>query len=59
MDVTIHGYLNGGMTQKLMQDFGRYTSFDGSGRISVSQSVHTKPLYPCLITKLVQVGIIG
>lgn len=59
MDITIHGCLDGSVPQKLLKNLGRHTPFDGSGRVGMPKSVHTKPLDTSFVTELVQVGIIG
>lgn len=59
MDITIHGCLNGSMSQKQLKNLGRHTPFVGSGRVGMPKSVHTKSLDTSFITQLVQVGIIG
>ena len=59
MDITIHGCLDGSVSQKLLKNLGRHTPFNGSGRVGMPKGVHTKPLNASFITKLVQVGIIG
>ena len=59
MDITIHSRFDARMTEQLLQDFRHNSAFDCTGRIGVSQSVHTESLDLSLIAQLVQMSIVG
>ena len=47
------------MTEQLLQDFRHNSAFNRTGRIGVSQSVHTESLDLGLIAQLIQMSIVG
>ena len=59
MDIAVHGCFDAGMTEQPLQDFRQHSAFNRTGRIGVSQSVHTKPLDLSLIAEFVQMRVIG
>ena len=58
VNVPIHGGLDAGVTQQFLQHLRLHSAFDGTGRIGVTQRVHTKTFDPCFVAELVQMGII-
>ena len=59
MDIAVKRHLDGTVTQHLLQNFGIYASFDGSGGVGVAQGVHGKMLDPGAVAELVEMGIVA
>lgn len=57
--IAIHGGFNTRVTKQFLKRLWRHAIFDSAGCISMPQGVHTEALYPRLITKLIEVGVIG
>ena len=59
MDIAVHGGLDAGVAQELLQHLGLHSALDGAGGVGVPQGVHTEPFDPRLVAQLAQVGVIG
>lgn len=57
--IAIHGGFNTRVTKQFLKRLWRHAIFDSASCISMPQGVHTEALYPRLITKLIEVGVIG
>ena len=52
MDIAIHGGLDACVAQQLLQNLRLHSAFDGTGGVSMTQSVHAEPFDSSLVTQL-------
>ena len=59
MNIAIHRRFNAGMTEQFLQNLRLHTALNCPSCVGMAKRVHTKSLDSRLITKLIQVGIVG